>query len=431
LRHADLRLSATIIATITAVAQLAGCALELDPAAAPDEELGEVDSEIIQGFPEYNTHTASVWLGIPGAGACTGTVLSDHWILTAAHCLKNAVQGGTGWVMYSGPNTSGAVNTAYAGPMELYSHPSWGGGEGDRSYDLGLVHLLGKAETSGLRAAIYADATKRPWLGDLGPEETYVEGFGRGTNRGGAADCGTSSSSGWLRSRYRDAKNRTSNVTVEMGDVHCPGDSGSPWAYWLWSASEQRYVYLQYAVHGGQTGVFTKTSVAAVLPPYRSWIESTINARLAPSGIGATPRTVTTSNGTTHGYITFAERLVAGPLKNGNGWCLTSTGPAEGAPVTIALCNGSAAQHWIYLPNGWVINGATSMLLDALPEEGYPVRTFSVNGNPAQRFRYDRGALHIGENYGLCVDVRWSQQYEGVPLWAWGCNGTTAQRFEF
>src|SRR5690349_11130072 len=64
---------------------LGGCAVD------EAEDVGGIDQELV-GSPQGPTIAATVelyFLTSAGAAqsACTGTALTDHWILTAAHCV--------------------------------------------------------------------------------------------------------------------------------------------------------------------------------------------------------------------------------------------------------------------------------------------------------------------------------------------------------
>jgi hypothetical protein len=118
--------------------------------------------------------------------SCTGSTLTNHWILTAAHCLKNEVKHFGTYadnrlkIRYVSP--SGVYKTAYKGAASLYPHPSyspsWTGS--DTGHDVGLIKLYGGGMSPAQNMRIYYDA-RNPYL-----KQTFkVSSFGLGNSTGG------------------------------------------------------------------------------------------------------------------------------------------------------------------------------------------------------------------------------------------------------
>jgi hypothetical protein len=49
----------------------------------------------------------------------------------------------------------------------------------------------------------------------------------------------------------------------------------------------------------------------------------------------------------------------------------------------------------------------------------------------AMRWRYDPVKKTLLNGHGLCLDVQWNDQADRTPIWMWECQGNAAQRWEF
>ena len=101
---------------------------------------GETESAI------YNAYAVDTKLGTvyfrdtyPSSGYyCSATMLSEHWTLTAAHCLSGEAFYQWIYVWYRSTD-----NPLYFGPAELFISPSYTHQGSGGTYDVALVHLTG------------------------------------------------------------------------------------------------------------------------------------------------------------------------------------------------------------------------------------------------------------------------------------------------
>jgi len=223
---------------------------------------------------------------------CSASVLSSHWILTAAHCV-NVAQSTAIDVSVSGlPATPGApppVRHLYGGAARYFPHPSWDPNiiDTDSGDDIGLVHLEGAGISIPLtgQAALFAD-NREPWAGTWPNRYFHIVGYGRGTDANGSSDCDDGVSRG-KRIGYGfqvDDDHATKSLTAPYGATHpCPGDSGAPWLFARGPSTPK-----QDMVFGVMSSLRTALPLvrdpmwAAMVKPKVPWIESTSHATAHP-----------------------------------------------------------------------------------------------------------------------------------------------------
>jgi hypothetical protein len=195
---------------------------------------------------------------IGDSGFCTGTVISQHYILTVAHCLgRSGVQAINVW------NGANAEILAYSGAVDVMIHPNWDGGAGydaatantttdwahDVPWDIALVRLRGAGLGSTCltpwrcrsvpRVRVYA-GPETPWAARGGMFS--VTGYGGGTDAGGPFDCpDTSGNDGRFTKRggsfafsgshVHDSDSATWLTVDGYAAIRtlCHGDSGAGW----------------------------------------------------------------------------------------------------------------------------------------------------------------------------------------------------------
>ena len=129
-------------------------------------------------------------------------------------------------------------------------------------------------------------------------------------------------------------------------------------------------------------------------------------------------------------YATSAPSLVSGLSAQR---CLDVTGgsPAQGTPLQLWECNGTAAQQWRLTPHGELRSSlAPNLCLDvsnANPTPGTTVQIWECNGTAAQRWTLAGATLRSALGPDLCLDVFNANTSPGTRIQIWQCNGSSAQ----
>jgi hypothetical protein len=179
--------------------------------------------------------------------SCTGVALSQHWIVTAAHCLRDRSKQTDEIEVDLGKGTT----PLYAeGPASYYNHPDYDHRVvflGDRGDDVGLVRLYGEGIFPERRAKIYhGEEVEDPSRWKDGARIFFAAGYGFGTEPGGSDDCDAGVPGTKRLGRFKLTGNTDDNGTLGFGNPIavearnagfggvnrlCEGDSGSPWAF--------------------------------------------------------------------------------------------------------------------------------------------------------------------------------------------------------
>ena len=398
---------------------LAGCAYddELEPDQTTAAIVGAATSRSFAG-------QVMLW-----GGSCSGTVLSEHFILTAAHCVDDLppeIQ------LFAAMDQTGQPTMIYEGPIETFIHPSYTG-DGDFSDDVAVIHLRSHGiDTSFIgKSPLYADS-RTPWVNNSFTS-AQVSGWGRTQ----ASLCLPTNAFdpliGVLRSALGTITNYVGSTTVVRTSVPtCHGDSGGPWYYR--TATSGAIQNLQVATTAGHTSGGTR--LGTLLPPKRAWIESKLASRV-PYRFG-----FSWNGGTSGGwaYRTYLEQYtVVGQFVHEGNWCLTASGTNQQDPIVLAPCDGRWQQAWWVTKTGEIrslaVNGMCMDVQGGASGNGTPLWLWPCSSwvyAPAQRFRVESdGEIHAGVDYDKCVDLPWNEPYDGAPLWIYDCNATSAQRWTF
>ncbi len=105
---------------------------------------------------------------------------------------------------------------------------------------------------------------------------------------------------------------------------------------------------------------------------------------------------------------------------------------ADGTPVQLYTCNGTAAQRWTHVPGEGGTLRALGRCLDVSgggTANGTKVQLWHCNGTCAQRWIPGPGSSLVNPRSGRCLDDPGSSTADGTQLQIWDCNGTAAQRW--
>ncbi|MEU5903240.1 lectin [Micromonospora sp. NPDC047467] len=127
-----------------------------------------------------------------------------------------------------------------------------------------------------------------------------------------------------------------------------------------------------------------------------------------------------------------ASAATAGPITGLGGKCVDVAGAAtaNGTPVQLYDCNGTAAQTWTVGNTDTSIR-ALGKCLDvtaASTADGAKVQLYDCNNTGAQKWTASNGAL-VNTGSGKCLDVTDRNTANGTQLQIWTCSGTTNQRW--
>ncbi|MFF7636251.1 RICIN domain-containing protein [Kitasatospora sp. NPDC008050] len=125
-------------------------------------------------------------------------------------------------------------------------------------------------------------------------------------------------------------------------------------------------------------------------------------------------------------------------VNGGSGKCLDvrNGGTADGTPVQLYTCNGTASQRWVIFtsPDGSydrLYNRQSKKCLDVSNSGtslGTPVQIWTCNGSGAQTWGFTtRGLLNLNSNQVL--DVPLSNFSDGQSLQIWEWNGSGGQQW--
>ncbi|MFJ8693307.1 ricin-type beta-trefoil lectin domain protein [Streptomyces roseolilacinus] len=124
-----------------------------------------------------------------------------------------------------------------------------------------------------------------------------------------------------------------------------------------------------------------------------------------------------------------------GTLTGLAGKCLDVAGgaTADGTPVQLHTCNGTAAQRWTFAADGSV--RAFGKCLDVTggsTADGAPAQLYACNGTGAQRWAYDAATRDLVNTAAdKCLDVRDRSSADGTRTQIWTCTGGDNQKWTF
>ena len=122
----------------------------------------------------------------------------------------------------------------------------------------------------------------------------------------------------------------------------------------------------------------------------------------------------------------------AAPIRGLAGKCVDVAGasPANGTPVQLYDCNGSAAQKWTVASDGSV--RALGKCLDVTGNgttDGSTVQLWDCSGGPNQRWTVTAARDIVNPQADKCLDVTGNSSANGARLQLWTCTGAANQKW--
>lgn len=365
--------------------------------------------------------------------SCSAAVLSEHWLLTAAHCVDHARATSRLTVRYA--NAPGQRRTLYSGPANLHAHPSYdsGSNNGVNSKDVGLVEVTGVPMNLALtgRAKLLSDS-RVPWASG-NPDDFEIVGWGRGTDPGSRVSC-SDAASGVLRRDDGTWIWSSGGMVNSRQPIMCPGDSGGSWVAYRGSSASGRD-YMTFAVNSGTTdgNIWAPhTNHAVKIAPHFDWIQNTVRNTGDHFGASLSSRTLggwryrevrEVSRGALH-FVGLGDKCMQ--------WADTTA--ITGTRVEISSCHENIErQLWSPMPNGEIraVGGLCLDVQGGRTDNRTPLWLYPCNGTLAQRFGIlEDGTVRTALAGGRCVEVAGGNSSNGTPVQMFDCNGTASQDWD-
>ena len=153
-----------------------------------------------------------------------------------------------------------------------------------------------------------------------------------------------------------------------------------------------------------------------------SWNRSTTAYPTTPTG-----DPVAVASGIAAGLPPVAP---TGPITGIGGKCvdITNGNSADGTPLQLYTCNGTAAQSWTVVGDGTLrADGKCMDVRNGATTAGTVVQLYSCNGTPAQSWLYRADRTLQNTKSGLCLDAKGGSSADGTPLIIWTCTANQNQ----
>ncbi|MFQ3558433.1 family 16 glycosylhydrolase [Streptomyces gramineus] len=130
--------------------------------------------------------------------------------------------------------------------------------------------------------------------------------------------------------------------------------------------------------------------------------------------------------------VTTSDTATGAAIKGLAGKCADVAGAnsANGTPVQLYDCNGSAAQKWTVGSDGTV--RALGKCLDVTSggtADGTPVQLYDCNGSAAQKWAVSAAHDIVNPQANKCLDVTGNNSANGTRLQIWTCTGGANQKW--
>lgn len=174
---------------------------------------------------------------------------------------------------------------------------------------------------------------------------------------------------------------------------------------------------------GGKTWVFNKPFFLILnLAVGGYWPGDPDGSTQFPAQLVVDSVSVTTSGGSTGGK---AIRGLAGKCAD-----VAAANSANGTPVQLYDCNGSAAQQWTVGSDGTIrALGKCLDLKDNGTADGTTLQLWDCAGSANQKWVVSSANDIVNPQANKCLDVTGANSANGTRLQLWTCNGTAAQKW--
>ncbi|MFJ9347385.1 RICIN domain-containing protein [Streptomyces sp. NPDC101237] len=130
--------------------------------------------------------------------------------------------------------------------------------------------------------------------------------------------------------------------------------------------------------------------------------------------------------------VTTSDTATGAAIKGLAGKCVDVAGAnsANGTPVQLYDCNGSAAQKWTVGSDGTVrALGKCLDVTSAGTADGTPVQLYDCNGSAAQKWAVSAAHDIVNPQANKCLDVTGNNSANGTRLQIWTCTGGANQKW--
>ncbi len=121
-----------------------------------------------------------------------------------------------------------------------------------------------------------------------------------------------------------------------------------------------------------------------------------------------------------------------GPITGIGGKCVdvAAANTANGTPVQLYDCNGTAAQRWTVGTDGTLrALGKCLDVTSAGTADGTPLQLWDCNGTEAQRWVANDARDVVNPRANKCMDATGNSSANGTRLQIWTCGGTANQKW--
>ncbi|WP_333773987.1 ricin-type beta-trefoil lectin domain protein [Streptomyces sp. IBSBF 3136] len=130
--------------------------------------------------------------------------------------------------------------------------------------------------------------------------------------------------------------------------------------------------------------------------------------------------------------VTTSDSATGVPIRGLAGKCVDVAGanPANGTPVQLYDCNGTAAQSWTVGSDGTV--RALGKCLDVTGNgtaDGSTVQLWDCTGGPNQKWAVSAAHDIVNPQANKCLDVTGNNPANGTRLQIWSCSGGANQKW--